>query len=80
MKSLPPAPPAEPPANESQTLALVRTVLWGFFGVRRNAEYLRDIERHRPLPLIVAGLLMTALLVLLLLSLAHWMAGAALAS
>lgn len=53
----------------------VRAVLWGFLGVRRNADYQRDIARLNPIHLIVAGVVMALLFVLGLILIVHWVAG-----
>ena len=53
----------------------VRAVLWGFLGVRRNADYQDDIAKLNPLHLIAVGLGMAALFVLGLILLVNWVAG-----
>lgn len=53
-------------------LRLVMTVLWGFFGLRKGQEHMRDLQAVRPVPLILTGVALAAGLVLLLVSLAHW--------
>jgi len=56
-------------------LGTVRAVLWGFLGVRRNADYQDDIAKLNPLHLIAVGLGMAALFVLGLILLVNWVAG-----
>jgi len=51
---------------------LVRTVLWGFLGLRNGQEHQRDLENMRPLPLILTGVMLAAGLVLCLLTVARW--------
>ncbi|WP_420994225.1 DUF2970 domain-containing protein [Cupriavidus sp. 30B13] len=53
-------------------LRLVTTVLWGFLGLRRGEEHMRDLQAVRPVPLILTGVALAAGLVLLLVTLAHW--------
>ncbi|MDM7943109.1 MAG: DUF2970 domain-containing protein [Hydrogenophaga sp.] len=53
----------------------VRAVLWGFLGVRRNADYQNDIARLNPLHLIAVGVGMAFLFVLALILLVNWVAG-----
>ncbi|AYD66928.1 DUF2970 domain-containing protein [Achromobacter sp. LC458] len=59
-------------------LRTVRSVLWGFFGVRRGRGYHADIAHNKPGPLIATGLLLAAVLVILLVLVARWAVTAAL--
>jgi hypothetical protein len=56
-------------------LGTVKAVLWGFLGVRRNADYQQDIARLNPLHLIAVGIGMAFLFVLGLILLVHWVVG-----
>jgi Protein of unknown function (DUF2970) len=53
----------------------VRAVLWGFLGVRRNADYQNDIAKLNPLHLVAVGIGMAFLFVLALILLVNWVAG-----
>ncbi|MGM9425619.1 DUF2970 domain-containing protein [Hydrogenophaga sp. MI9] len=53
----------------------VKAVLWGFLGVRRNADYQRDVARLNPIHLLVAGVVMALLFVATLIFIVHWVAG-----
>lgn len=53
----------------------VKAVLWGFLGVRRNADYQRDVTRLNPIHLMAAGVVMALLFVLALIFIVHWVAG-----
>lgn len=53
----------------------VKAVLWGFLGVRRNADYQNDIARLNPLHLVAVGIGMAFLFVLALILLVNWVAG-----
>ncbi|KWR87769.1 DUF2970 domain-containing protein [Cupriavidus sp. IDO] len=53
-------------------LRLIRTVLWGFLGLRKGQEHERDLESARPVPLILTGVMLAAGLVLCLVVLANW--------
>ena len=55
--------------------ATVKAVLWGFLGVRRNADYQNDIAKLNPLHLIAVGVGMAFLFVLALILLVNWVAG-----
>ncbi|CAB3738853.1 MULTISPECIES: DUF2970 domain-containing protein [Achromobacter] len=59
-------------------LRTVRSVLWGFFGVRRGRGYDADIANNKPGPLIATGLLMATVLVIVLVLVARWAVNAAL--
>lgn len=50
----------------------VKAVLWGFLGVRRNADYQKDIASLNPIHIIVVGIVMALLFVLGLIALVHW--------
>lgn len=50
----------------------VKAVLWGFLGIRRSADYQKDIARLNPIHIIVVGLVMGMLFVLGLVALVHW--------
>jgi hypothetical protein len=50
----------------------VKAVLWGFLGVRRNADYQKDIASLNPIHIIAVGVGMALLFVLGLIALVHW--------
>lgn len=62
---------AGPVAMLGDALAYVRAVAWSFFGIRRGARAREEIERLRPVPLIVAGVLLAAVFVGSLVTLAR---------
>jgi hypothetical protein len=47
-------------------------VLWGFLGVRRNADYQSDIARLNPIHILVVGVVMALLFVTGLILLVNW--------
>lgn len=53
-------------------LGTVKAVLWGFLGVRRNADYQEDIAKLNPLHLVLVGLLMAVLFVISLIFVVRW--------
>ena len=53
----------------------VKAVLWGFLGIRRNADYQKDIERLNPLHIMAVGVVMAFLFVGALILLVNWVAG-----
>ncbi|MGY6268376.1 DUF2970 domain-containing protein [Achromobacter denitrificans] len=58
-------------------LRTVKSVLWGFFGVRRGKGYDADIAHNKPAPLILTGLLLALCLVAILVWVARWAVNAA---
>ncbi len=69
----------EPGAQQQQALrpqlsflGTLRSVAWGFFGVRKSSEHERDLSLVNPIHLVVAGVLGALLLVLLLIVLVRW--------
>jgi hypothetical protein len=52
--------------------ATIRAVLWGFLGVRRNADYQEDIARLNPIHIVVVGIAMALLFVAGLILLVNW--------
>lgn len=55
--------------------ATVKAVLWGFLGVRRQADYQKDIAQLNPLHIIAVGVVMAFLFVLALILIVNWVAG-----
>jgi hypothetical protein len=53
----------------------VKAVLWGFLGVRRNADYQDDIAKLNPVHILVVGVVMALLFVLSLILLVRWVVG-----
>jgi hypothetical protein len=53
-------------------VSTVKAVLWGFLGVRRNADYQKDIASLNPIHIIAVGVGMALLFVLGLIALVHW--------
>jgi uncharacterized membrane protein YidH (DUF202 family) len=60
------------PSRKGSLLGTVKAVLWGFLGVRRNADYQKDITRLNPLHIMAVGVLMAFLFVLGLILLVNW--------
>jgi len=53
-------------------IGTIKAVLWGFLGVRRNADYQDDIAKLNPLHIIAVGVVMAFLFVLCLIFLVNW--------
>lgn len=68
---------AERPLSFAQTL---RAVAWSFFGVRRSADYHKDVRKLNPVHVIIAGLMGAALFVALLILIVRWVVGSGVAA
>ncbi len=53
----------------------VKAVLWGFLGVRRQADYQNDVAKLNPLHILAVGVLMAFLFVLALILIVNWVVG-----
>ena len=53
-------------------LATVSAVLWAFLGVRRRADYQKDIDKLNPLHLMAVGLVLALVFVVGLIVLVNW--------
>ena len=60
-------------------LQTMRAVAWSFFGVRRTADYQRDVEKLNPVHVIIAGIIGAAVFVGLLVLLVRWVIGSGVA-
>lgn len=58
----------------------LRAVAWSFFGVRKSAEYEKDVSQLNPVHLIIAGVLAAMLFIGLLIVLVRWVIGSGVAA
>ena len=58
--------------RKGSIVATVKAVLWGFLGVRRNADYQSDIAKLNPIHILVVGVVMALLFVAGLILLVNW--------
>jgi len=58
----------------------VLAVLWSFLGIRRRADYARDLERLNPIHVVIAGIVGAALFVVVLVLLVHWIVSSGVAT
>ena len=58
----------------------VRAVAWSFFGVRRAADYERDVQRLNPLHVVIAGIAGAVIFVVVLLVFVKWVIGSGVVS
>lgn len=65
------------PLSFAQT---VKAIAWAFFGVRRGADYDKDVAKLNPVHVIIAGIIGALIFVLLLVLLVQWVIGSGVAS
>jgi hypothetical protein len=53
-------------------LQTMRAVAWSFFGVRKSAEYEKDVSQLNPVHLVIAGVLGAVVFISVLLLLVNW--------
>lgn len=58
-------------------LAVVKTVIWSFLGVRRRAEHESEAVQLTPLQIVVAGVIGAAFLVVILVALVRFIVSSA---
>lgn len=61
--------------SERRQGSLIRTiqaVLWSFIGIRKNADYQKDIEKLNPFHILGVGIAAALLFVLGLVALVNW--------
>jgi hypothetical protein len=59
-------------ARQGTLLRTIQAVLWSFFGVRKNADYQKDIEKLNPFHILGVGIAAALLFVLGLIALVNW--------
>ncbi|MFZ2986966.1 DUF2970 domain-containing protein [Ideonella sp.] len=66
--------PARPnaAARKGSFLGTMKAVAWSFFGVRRGADYERDVSQLNPVHVVIAGLIGAAVFVMSLVLLVQW--------
>ena len=67
-------------ARPASFLQTMRAVAWSFFGVRRGADYEKDVAKLNPVHVIIAGVIGAVLFVLVLVLLVQWVIGSGVAS
>lgn len=65
----------EASARKGSLLQTVQAVAWSFFGVRRSADYERDVSQLNPVHVIIAGVIGAGVFVGGLVLLVNWVVG-----
>ncbi|HEY2926223.1 DUF2970 domain-containing protein [Piscinibacter sp.] len=50
----------------------MKAVAWSFFGVRKSADYERDVNQLNPLHVVIAGVIAAVLFIIVLVLLVNW--------
>jgi len=50
----------------------MKAVAWSFFGVRKSADYEKDVNQLNPLHVVIAGVIAAVLFIIVLVSLVNW--------
>jgi hypothetical protein len=66
--------------DKAGVMETLRAVAWSFFGVRRRADYERDVQRLNPVHIIIAGIVSVAIFVGLLVALIRWVISSGIAA
>jgi hypothetical protein len=66
--------------DKAGVMETLRAVAWSFFGVRRRADYERDVQRLNPVHVIIAGIVGAAVFVGLLVALIRWVISSGIAA
>jgi hypothetical protein len=61
-------------------LQTMQAVAWSFFGVRRGADYEKDVAQLNPVHVIIAGVIGAVVFVLVLVLLVQWIISSGVAS
>ena len=74
------APLKDAVARKGSFVQTMKAVGWSFFGVRKSADYEKDVSQLNPVHVIVAGVIGAALFVTVLVVLVNWVIGSGVAS
>ena len=58
--------------RKASFLQTMRAVAWSFFGIRKGAEYEKDVNQLNPVHVVIAGVLGAGVFVIALVVLVNW--------
>jgi hypothetical protein len=67
-------------ARKGSLRQTMQAVAWSFLGIRRRADYAKDVAHLNPIHVVVAGIIGAALFVLALVLLVRWVVGSGVAT
>lgn len=68
------------PESKATLGETLRAVAWSFFGIRRSADYERDVQRLNPVHVVIAGVFGATVFIGLLVVLVRWVVGSGVAT
>ncbi len=66
--------------RKGSLLRTVQAVAWSFLGIRRRADYARDVAQLNPIHVVIAGIVGAALFVAVLVFLVRWVVASGVAT
>ena len=60
-------------------IGTMKAVAWSFFGVRKSADYEKDVDQLNPVHVVIAGVIGAALFVMVLLLVVNWVLASSIA-
>lgn len=66
--------------RKASFLQTMRAVAWSFFGVRKSADYEKDVQQLNPVHVVIAGVIGAAVFIGLLIALVSWVLSSGVAS
>jgi hypothetical protein len=66
--------------RQGSFLGTIKAVAWSFLGIRRSADYARDVSQLNPVHVVIAGLIGAAVFVAVLVGLVSWVVGSGVAT
>ena len=58
--------------RKASFLQTMRAVAWSFFGIRKGAEYEKDVNQLNPVHVVIAGVLGAGVFIIALVVLVNW--------
>ena len=80
MAGHPPSDEGPVTARKGSWLQTVQAVAWSFLGIRRRADYAKDLDKLNPIHVVIAGIVGAALFVLVLVLLVRWVVSSGVAT
>ena len=72
MSGTPPADEVPVTQRKGSLRGTVLAVVWSFLGIRRRADYAKDVAQLNPIHVVIAGVVGAALFVIVLVLLVRW--------
>ena len=66
--------------RQGSLLQTMRAVFWSFLGIRRSADYEKDVQRLNPVHVVIAGIVGAGIFIACLVLLVNWVVGSGVAA